>query len=373
MGQRKKYVGMDIMPDGRIRKRFTVDGQRMAAYGKTPQEAEANATKRRMEIMAGTYKKNDHITLGEYFHEWIERKIGTVSEKTIFDYERFFRVHIEPAAIARRKVQAIERREIVELQNKIAKGKTVKTANRVLLIVHAVLKGAVMDEIIVRNPATGIPRLKDNTRKPARETIHRALTREEIAAFMKEAKNTWYYNAYRLMLATGVRVGECCALEWGDVDYKNGVIHIRRTLTQNRKGDLIIGKTTKTENSKRDIPINAEINHILQEQRQFYNDFHGGKVQGIHARVFEDTKGGVIRSTTLNNCIRKIARNVNITYFTVHALRDTFATMAIIQGMQPNTLKEIMGHKAIGTTMDIYAHVLDGEKRKAMDELRIVT
>lgn len=368
---KRRYIGMDIMPDGRIRKRFTVEGKRYAVYGVSPKDVEEAAAKKRIEIENKAYKRNEVITFQDYFKEWIARKAGTVSDATIFNYGHIFKKHIKGTELARRKIQKIERREIVELHGKIAKEKTAGTANRVLLVIHAVLRTAVMDEIIIRNPCTGIPRLQEGT-TPARETIHRALTKEEIAAFMKAAKGTWYYNAYRFMLATGVRVGECGALEWGDVDYKKNVIHIRRTITKNKKGEWIVGHSTKTKTSRRDIPINAEIRGILQDQRALYNNFHGQRIEGLHTRMFESVGGNFIRATPINNAIQYIAKRAGVVYFTVHAFRDTFATSAIMQGMNPNTLKEIMGHATITMTMDLYAHVLEEEKRKAMDGLQVI-
>lgn len=373
MGKSKKYIGMDIMPDGRIRKRFTVEGKRYAAYGASPKEAEENATKKRIAIINGTYRGNSSITFGEYFHAWLKRKMGIAREKTIFDYKNVFHVHIEGTALERRKVQKIERLELIEFQQSIAKEKTPKTANRVLLVIHTVLKSAMMDEIITRNPAANIPRLKDKSKRPARETIHRALEPQEIAAFMEAAKGAWYYNAFRLMLATGLRAGECGALEWSDIDYKKGVIRVRRTITRDNKGRWAIGETTKTEHSRRDIPINAEIRHVLADQRNFYNDIHGGKVETMRARVFESSCGGLVQAGSLNQAIQRIIRGTGIKHFSVHALRDTFATMAIKSGMQPNTLMEIMGHSDISTTMNIYVHVYDEEKKKAMDVLRVIS
>ena len=160
MGRGKKYIGMDIMPDGRIRKRFTVDGQRVAVYGMTPQEAEEKAIQKRMEIAAGLYQKNNTITLNQYFQEWIKRKEGSVSEKTIYEYKSRYASSIGRKAIGRRRVQKIERREIIAFQMETAAEKTAKAANYAMLIMFSLLKSATMDGIISKNPCAGIPRLK---------------------------------------------------------------------------------------------------------------------------------------------------------------------------------------------------------------------
>lgn len=389
MGRTKKYPGVEPR-GGKWRKRFTFNGKRFTVYGDTQQETWAEYWKLKEKLEAGGYKANDKITLSEYFREWLDRKTGSVSEKTIFDYEQNFRLHVKPAVIAGRKVKEIERREIIRFQQELARKATAQVANHTVLILHGVLKSAVLDEIIERNPADGIPRLKDK-RRPARETIHRALTLEELDRFMEAAEGTWHYRAFRLLLATGIRAGELGALEWGDVDYggKFPVLHIRRTVTRDRDGKWIIGETTKTSRSRRDIPLNDEILSILAEQGEFYDALHGEKIRDIHARIFERPDGGIIAACTINQAIRNVLRKLekedrkrqaaqgiaiveaSVAPFSAHAFRDTFATMAIMQKMAPNTLKEILGHASLAMTMDLYAHVLDSEKKQEMESLQI--
>lgn len=383
---KRRYIGMNQQPDGRWRKRFTVDGQRVTVYGKTPQEAEEKAIERRIKTVEGTYQKNNAITLNQYFKEWIKRKEGHVSGKTVYEYQSRYASSIEHTAIGRRRIQKIERRELLNFQMETAAEHTPRVANNAIMLIGAILKSALLDEIISKNPCVGIPRMKSH-KKAARDTIHRALTPQELEAFMKAAKGGWYYNAFCLMLATGLRAGECGALEWANVDWKNNVLHIRRTVSRNRTGETIIGNDTKTKQSRRDIPMNAEIKRILEAQRTFYRNLHWDKVEDIHSRIFENTRGGIMTGGALDLTIRRLLEKHNaaaeqgkgiggimvIDHFSVHALRDTFATMAIIRGMQPNTLKEIMGHKYLSMTMDLYAHVLDEEKQKAMENLRIFT
>ena len=46
--------------------------------------------------------------------------------------------------------------------------------------------------------------------------------------------------------------------------------------------------------------------------------------------------------------------------------------MAIRQGMQPNTLKELLGHSSFSMTMDLYTHVLEDQKREEMEKIQIL-
>lgn len=378
MGRKTWYPNTRQLKDGRWQFRKQVEGVQISVYGDSQKEAYDKGIEKIKQVQEGTYKANTVITLNEYFNEWIESKLGTVSEKTIYDYERMWENHVKPTELGRRKVQKVERLELINFRNKLAKERTKKTANHVLMVISTLLKSAVMNEIIVKNPAANIPRLKDKAGKPARETIHRALTPQEIKIFMEFAQKTLYYNAFRLMLATGIRAGECGALEWGDIDYKKGVIHIRRTVTRNRKGENFISDRPKTKTSIRDIPLNNEIQQIIEAQRNFYNKIHGEYIRPLHATIFESSGRKFVSSGNFQSAINWILKKINrdgqshIKHFGCHAFRDTFATMAIMNGMQPNTLKEILGHASLSMTMDLYAHVLDSEKKKAMENLRVI-
>ena len=373
MARSKTRKGMDIMPDGRRRKRFTFDKKRYTVYGHTEKETEEKAIKLRMELEAGAYRKNSAITLDGYFKEWENQREGKVSEKTIFEDGNRYKNHVKGTTLGKKRIQKIERREIVELQNKIAKTGSINMANRIVMLIYHILADAIRDEIISKNPAEHIEFIKD-TKAKAADTIHRYLTKEELKIFLDAAQGNWYYIAFRLMLGTGIRSGELGALEWGDIDYKNGVIHIRRTLTADKTGKIIIGQGTKTKTSHRDIPMGEEVKAILQEHKAFYDTFHDN-IQGIHSRVFESPRG-VFGYKQMNVEIKKILRKLNkvgyhIAPFSCHAFRSTFATELMAHTRDPKIFQSLLGHTSPMTGLKYYAHAKEEENRKAMEGLRV--
>lgn len=357
--------------------RFYVDGKRYSVYGATTKECKEKEATRRKEIETGLYSKNSNVTLDEYFKEWINEKEKTVRESTINKYRLAYKIHIGPA-MGRRKVKEIERREIVKFQNELIKKYSLSYAEGGIIgVLRQVLKSAVFDEIIIKNPCDGIKQPKAETERPAaRDTIHRALTEREIQIFLKYANSSRYYNALRLMLNTGIRAGEACGLQWRDIDWKNNVIHIRRTTTRGRDGKYILGKAPKTKKSARDIPMNETIREILRDERGNFEATHGESiVQNIAALVFAKRDGTPGSQLLINVAIREAIKQAEkhgepVTRFSAHALRDTFASMAAAHGMPMNTLKEILGHSSYAMTCDLYCHVYEDEKKKAMAALK---
>ena len=77
----------------------------------------------------------------------------------------------------------------------------------------------------------------------------------------------------------------------------------------------------------------------------------------------------MIEPRTFKDYYNQILQASGLRHFTFHALRHTFASRAMEQGMDPKTLSEIMGHYSVSFTLDTYAHVLDGHKKEAVSLL----
>lgn len=355
--------------DGMLEKRFTVDGKRYSIYGKNMKELSQKEQEIRKQIEAGTYTDNKNITLDKYFTEWLEGKRNGTKGNSLKTYKSHYSKHISPI-IGGRKIQKIERREILALQREVSGKVSVFMCNAVLRTLKIILNDAVHDEIIQRNPADGIKALKETEK--AAETYHRALTEQEQKDFMMEMKSDFYYEFVALLLCTGMRAGEAAALTWKDVDYKQNAIHITKTVAFNEDGTTSIG-SPKSESGKRDIPLNDTIKKILAAQRKKL----GYILPVNNDKIFVSIYGNVVYNQSVNRAIRNALERLEekgktIEHFTAHALRDTFATRYIEQGGNPQTLKSILGHSSLAMTMDLYSHVMPNTKQKEMDNLKIV-
>lgn len=356
--------------DGTLEKRFTVDGKRYSIYASTSKELAQKEQEIRKKIEAGTYTDNRNVTLDKYFEEWLVGKRNATKGNTLKTYKSYYYKHVSPK-IGSRKVQQIERREILVLQKDIAGHLSVSTCNTVLKMVKVVLNDAIQDAVISKSPADGIKALKDIDTK-ASETYHRALTEQEQKNFMQEMAKDYYYEFVSLLLCTGMRIGEAAALAWSDIDYKQNVIHVTKTVTFNEDGTMSIG-SPKSEAGKRDIPLNDTIRSILSDQRKKL----GNLLPMNNNRIFVSVYGGIVHNHAVNRAISGALARLEeqgrpIEHFTAHALRDTFATRYIEQGGTPQTLKTILGHNSLAMTMDLYSHVLPNIKQKEMDNLQIV-
>lgn len=254
----------------------------------------------------------------------------------------------------------------------LSQGKKPEYINICFAHLNHVFNCAVNDDTIIKNPCKALKPLKRKT-APISENKHRALTEMETISFFESAKdrNSYFINILQFMILTGVRVGELGAIYLTDIDNKSGFIHIRRSITRDESGVYIVGEDTKTYSGKRDIPLTPAIIELINKQKELNNMLFGLSWNGV---IFKSPQGELLREYTVNREINRICKLAKIDKFTCHALRVTFATRFIEQRPQDyKILSEIMGHKDISITLNLYTRVMAESKIKAMNDLLIKT
>lgn len=380
MAKKKKLpVGFSERANGLLQYRFTMDKKRYTVYGATVKECRQKELEKRKQVQDGIYKKASKLTVSEYFGRWIANKQGTVKETTIRTdtilLSRMKETPIDKAGtlFGNLKLAAVDVQNVRDLQKAlqeklrtkdkdgkevIRKGMTTRAANDSIYLLKAVFKSAMLiDRIIQFNPVEGVKPLK-RTEEQARDTIHRALTRQETSDFLTAAKDSHYYNLYVFLLNTGCRIGEAGALMIGDVSKNN--VKISRTITRTEVGGYEIGIDAKTEAGKRTIPMNEEAQQAWKAQKDFNSAIDGAI--SISDPVFRAPRGSLIKSANVNADIAKICKKAGIDRFSAHAFRDTFATRCVESNMQVKTLQVILGHTDVSMTLGLYAHVMEDQK-----------
>jgi integrase len=230
------------------------------------------------------------------------------------------------------------------------------------------LNDACIDDVISKNPANGIKAIKDKKSEKAVDTIHRALTLQEQKTFMDEVESDYYYEFIAFLLCSGLRTGEASALKWRDIDTKENQIHIRRTMTFDESGVMIIGDSTKSDAGMRDIPLTPILKNILNRWKNKI-----GKTS-LDGTIFVAVNGGYVYSGAVNRAIanaldRLKEKGVDIPIFAAHCLRDTYATRFLEETGDLQTLKTLLGHSSLAMTSDLYAHVLPNTKQEKAEKV----
>lgn len=370
---KKMPKGFMWMEDRRgYRFKFTYEGKSHYVYGKTIKECEDKAAAKKEALQQHLNLENSKIALIAYYTEWwIPEQQKDVKNATLYTYKSRWE-HLEKY-FGHMKICDIKKDDVKSFQKSMLKdGKSEDTINTCVKLLKQILRSSITDRIICYNPCDGVKSFKADKTKIT-ETSHRALTNEETNQFMDAAKDCHYYLLFDFLLNTGCRVSEALALTWFDVDMKRNEIHISKTVSRKPKGGFELSATPKTSSSKRSIPISPKISKILQEQKK-RNHLLFPNCQWI----FPNTRGGLANYPSVDCCIKVLIQKMNnnnssdiFEHFAAHAFRDTFATRCIEQGMNPQTLKSLMGHKSLQMTMDLYAQVLPNTKAEELEKIVI--
>lgn len=362
--------------DGRYRSSFVINGKRYYVYADKQNELKAAEQAKREEIEKKAFTKAENLTIEEFYQRYRDAKENAVKPNTLRMQDSAFRVisNVEYAAGQRfgnLKLSEIEPEHIRILQRELGKARTSKTVNLYTTLVNSVLHAALNERVISWNPCNTVKAIR-RTEPKAADTIHRALTSEETAAFIAAAEKaeSWYTGLFKVLLYTGARVGEAAAIYPADI--RGDVLHISRTITRAERGGVYIGESTKTESGKRDIPLSDGAKVAIREQIAINTVLFDHDIQQLNKPVFRSQFGHLAEAATIAKEIKRICSIAGIERFTAHSFRHTFATRAIESGMNYKTLQTILGHSNISMTLGLYAHVTAETKEKEMQKIRFV-
>ena len=172
---------------------------------------------------------------------------------------------------------------------------------------------------------------------------------------------------------SGIRIGELCALKWGDISFEKGTMHIGRTLQRIRTfcsnsgetgcystGTKITITSPKSGNSDREIPLPGYLLTLLQKWRGRQEDY-----------LMPGRKKEYTEPRTLQYRFLRILKSLGIPSFNFHMLRHIFATNCISHGFDMKTVSELLGHSNVTTTMRIYVHSDMQRKKMLMADYRM--
>lgn len=240
--------------------------------------------------------------------------------------------------------------------------------------VHACLCGILSDAMeggfIAHNPAWRT--YKYSGKKKEKKVADEDTVRLLMAALEKESLK--YETFFKLLIATGMRRGECCGLKWSDIDYRERSIHIQRNVVKLTDEEIIV-KDPKTSAGNRYVYFSYEMETLLNEYRQQCeyetatyderemtdNDY----VFRRHGEALPMTPSTFTRRFKLILRKHGLPDNLN-----VHSLRHTNASLLIAGGADVTTVAGLLGHSQPSTTLDIYSHAFDKNKRAASQRMQ---
>ncbi len=344
-------------PSGKIRYGF--------CYGKTYREAKDKALRCKTALLSGQPDSSADARrrFAFYCDEWLRLRQNAIRESTRIKYGTILEKHIKPKlgscfplGLTTAVVDDFSR----EL---LAQALSPKSVHDILVVLHGILQYTAtlfpgrFPPVQIHYPQSEHKEMRVLTRCEQEQLVGYLLTDTDACKF-----------GVLLMLLTGMRIGELCALQWGSVHIPEQTIGITATLqrlhdTAGEEGSrtrICIG-APKSSTSRRTIPMT---DYTAALCRRF-------AVEDADAYVLTGT-GRYMEPRTLQYRMEKYTRACGLEGVHAHTLRHTFATRAVEVGFEIKSLSEVLGHATTAITLERYVHSSMELKRSNMDKLQAI-
>ena len=167
-----------------------------------------------------------------------------------------------------------------------------------------------------------------------------------------------------LALWTGMRCGEVCALARPDVRLAARTALVRATMVETPSG-LVRQPKTKGKRS-RSVSLYGETAERVRAHLDWQAEYLPKGLDVRRLGVCCDADGGFLRPSAVSAWFSGLRDELGLQRGTsFHTLRHTHATWLLLQGVDPKTVMERLGHAKVTTTLELYGHVLPGRDAAA--------
>ncbi|MBE7388205.1 tyrosine-type recombinase/integrase [Ligilactobacillus salivarius] len=335
-------------------------------------EKDAKTELLKIEYLVSTnqyYKSVKSGKFGDVLDEWLSLHKETVKASTFAIMQGRANNHVKPY-FKDMYVDKITLRHCQDFTNRMFKVAPASYKD-VTNIVKNVLDYAIRLDMIKSNPMLYVIKPRKKIDVSETEKHGNFYNKDELKKFLDVAKDTDLkkYTLFRLLAYSGLRVGECLALTWHDLDIKNKTVSVSKTIASIKGG--VIVQPPKTVSSNRKVSLDNKTIQVLKswqlEQRKQLLKI-GINAMNDKQIIFNNYENSYTRDSTVNLWIKDIAKKANGYPISTHGLRHTHATLLFASGMDIKQVQARLGHSKINTTLNIYTHALKEKNDNVGDE-----
>lgn len=327
------------------------DGKRKWLKGKNKTDAKTILGENLREIDNGSYKEIPKKSFSEFAKIWVRDYADVeVKPSTLASYKDIIGRLLEPffEGYLLSDITTGHLRTYVAGRMKKVSPKTVCNE---IVVIKEMFNHAYEWGYLKHNPTKYLKRPKVD--KPEIEI----LGPEEIERLLAVASKS-YKVAFQMAVMTGLRAGELWGLQWQDIDWNSGRIHVRRSIYKKEF------QTPKSPSAVRKVDMPPSLIHELKKWKlacpKNENDLVFPSPDGMISDHDNVVKRYFIPALT----------NAKVSRVSFHSLRHTNASLRIMAGQNIKYLSTQMGHASIQITMDRYGHLFnDGDFSRRQAEL----
>ena len=241
-----------------------------------------------------------------------------------------------------------------------------ETTRKFKIVMSSVFQFGVEQGYIKKNPCQGA-HYKKGTNEVKKVKY---LTKEQCQKLMELTQEYSTFNTIiQFLLFTGMRIGECLALRWEDIDFEHDLISIKYTLTY--ADNMWSLQTPKTKTSERHVTMSTYTKELLlrhKERQDKLKAIVGGA--WVHPNiVFTSEVGNYYCRSFMNKKLKQILVENDMPSLSVHGLRHSNASLLINNGYDVKAISEHLGHCNTEITSNIYVHIFKEYKAKMAESI----
>lgn len=348
-------------------------------------DAQEAVNKIELSLSEGFMITSDNPAFEPFLYRWLENAKVGLADGTKFQYEKSIKRISK--ALGNIPLKSINLDIISKYLNDKAQDNYSHSAiTSDLTVIHKAIKFAIQQHYFHENPIDGIEIPKTKPKKPSRywslDDLDKFIKLQ--TAYIEKKKSgpqKWYLVGIRdlaiycTLAGTGARVGELCALYVDSYDPLTATLKLHNNLVSTTYAgladDFKRNPTMKTSSSYREVPVPSMVSKYLDNwldvRSDFLKLFH---VTNDDGSMFPSPFGNrPIVPVTVRAQLKAICDRFKLKSINVHGFRHTYASFLLQASVPPKQAQVLLGHKKIQTTLDIYTHVSDSDKRKAVDLL----
>lgn len=358
-------------------------------YAKTSKELEEKKkAKEDQDKLIGNQTLDEITTFSTLADVWLTQIRSEISPSTFDAYEDIINVRIKKYQaydLANKQVQGITINILESYLNTMKEKYAKASIDKTWIVIKQILKyGQDCGYVPSNLDLTKVKKPKERDVVKKKKEIQ-FITLEDINILYNESLRTKqtgtpiYGDGARVLcfiMYSGLRIGEAIGLTWKYVskDYSEiKVLHSsRRVVKRGVDGKAVIEdghkvyenfqKGTKTHSGERIVPLPDRAMDILR----YFCEKYPNHTQNDY--VFLTKNGNVFDRKSLEKTLQALMNNSECSNkeYTPHSLRHGYGSILLSQGVDIKTVSVLLGHKDISTTYNIYIHVLEDDKRKAV-------
>ena len=334
-----------------------------ATFRGTKKEAEKELTKLLRLRDTGQLQAARKETVGEYLELWLETTAKpSVRARSLHSYRETAKRYVLPY-VADLRLSAVNPADVRAWLTKLgAKGLSPRTIRKAHEVLRNALEQAVVDSLILTNPARGrlVRKALPKMERKERTTI----PPEKIPAFIEAAEEERLGAYFLLLLTGGLRPSEGLALRWTDL--RGDTIRVERVLVDVERQPLYFAPT-KSRESTRAIVLPKFTLEALKDwkRRQAEERLKAGPAWTDNGLIFPDEVGQPLRQDNTRIPFGRLLKRAELPPMRIYDLRHSAATLLLEAGEDLTVVKERLGHSTIVLTADTYKHARRGSQERA--------